>query len=158
MFMFSSSATRHKCITGLMNSHHGTYTVDQTVNSITLKPFDDGFQQIQNPCEAVTNFIENYNQTEVYKQYQMFNDPSDGNKLHMYDSGGAPLPPMFFKSSTPSMHPTHSLRNSSSPASTGVKHRKRNAGEVTYRPTNAGLVVVALVVALAGGVTGPLFF
>ena len=159
LIVFSSLATRHKCITGLLNWHHGTYTVDDTTNSITLTPLGDGYQQIQNTCEAITNFIENYNMTEFYKEYRMFQDTADGNKLHLFDSGGAPLAPMFYRSQTPIMNPTRLLRNVSLPVGpASVKNQKRNAGEVSSRPASAGLVIVALVVALAGSVTGPLFF
>jgi len=160
-YRFMGNATKHKCITGLLNWHHGTYTVDQTANSITLTPFGDGYQQIQNICEAITNFIENYNQTEFYKQYQIFQDPADGYKLHLYDAGGAPYAPMFYRSSTPVMNPTKSLRNVTVPPGPGSvknqKNQKRNAGEMTSAPASAGLVIVALIVTLAGGVTGPLF-
>jgi len=157
-YRFKGNATTHKCITGLLNWHHGTYTVDQTVNSITLTPFGDGYQQIQNTCEAITNFIENYNMTEFYKEYQIFQDPVDGYKLHLYDSGGAPYAPMFYRSATPVMLPTRSLRNVSGPVGSGsVRVQKRNAGEMTSSPASTGLVIVALIVTLAGGVAGPLF-
>ncbi|KAF9778719.1 chaperone for protein-folding within the ER, fungal-domain-containing protein [Thelephora terrestris] len=157
-YRFKSNATKHKCITGVLNWHHGTYVVDQTADSITLNPFGDGYQQIQNVCEAVTNFIENYNQTEFYPLYQIFQDPTDGYKLHLFDSTGAPYAPMFYKSATPIMNPTKSLRNISSPVGTGsVKVQKRNAGDTTYSPASAGLTVLALIVTLAGGVAGPLF-
>jgi hypothetical protein len=157
-YRFKSNATRHKCITGVLNWHHGTYVVDQTVNSITLTPFGDGYQQIQNVCEAVTNFIENYNQTEFYQMYQIFQDPTEGYKLHLFDATGSPYAPMFYKSSTPIINPTRPLRNISNPVGTGsVKAQKRNAGEMTYSPASAGLVIVALIVTLAGGVAGPLF-
>jgi hypothetical protein len=144
----------------LLNWHHGTYAVDSTVNSITLTPFGDGYQQIQNPCEAITNFIENYNQTEFYKQYQIFQDPADGYKLHLFDAGGAPYAPMFYKSATPVMLPTRSLRNVSQPPGPGSvknQNQKRNAGEMTSGPASAGLLVAALILTLAGGVAGPLF-
>lgn len=159
-YRFKSNATKHKCITGVLNWHHGTYVVDQTVNSITLTPLGDGYQQIQNVCEAVTNFIENYNQTEFYKQYQMFQDSADGYKLHLYDASGAPYAPMFQRSTDPSsnMHPFTVLRNVSTGTGSGaVRNQKRNAGEMTSRPASAGLVIVALVVTLAGGVVGPFF-
>jgi len=157
-YRFQGNATRHKCITGLLNWHHGTYTVDDTVNSITLTPFGDGYQQIQNTCEAITNFIENYNITEFYREYQIFQDPTDGYKLHLYDSGGSPYAPMFFRSANPIMQPTRSLRNVSVPVASGtVQNRKRSAGEMTSSPASVGLVVFALIVTLAGGVAGPLF-
>lgn len=160
LITFQSPATKHKCITGILNWHHGTYTVDQTVNSITLTPLGDGYQQIQNVCEAVTNFIENYNQTEFYQQYQMFQDPTDGYKLHLYDASGVPYAPMFQRATDPSpnLHPFTVLRNVSTGTGSGaVRNQKRNAGEMTSRPASTGLVIVALIVTLAGGVVGPFF-
>jgi hypothetical protein len=159
-YRFKGNATRHKCITGLLNWHHGTYAVDQNVNSITLTPFGDGYQQIQNTCEAITNFIENYNLTEKYREYRMFQDPTDGPKLHLFDEGGSPYAPMFFRSANPIMHPTKSLRNVTVPPGPGSvknQNQKRNAGEMTSGPANTGLVIFALIVTLAGGVAGPLF-
>jgi hypothetical protein len=161
-YRFKSNATKHKCITGVLNWHHGSYAVDSTTNSITLNPFGDGYQQIQNVCEAVTNFIENYNQTEVYNMYQIFQDPTDGYKLHLYDASGAPLAPMFQRSSDPTqnMYPSKSLRNvtTTSTGAGAVRQQKRNAGEMTSGPASAGLVIVALLVTLAGGLVGPFFF
>ena len=56
------------------------------------------------------------------------------------------------------MNPTKSLRNVTGPVGTGsVKVQKRNGGGITSSPASAGLVVAALIVALAGGVAGPLF-
>ena len=56
------------------------------------------------------------------------------------------------------MNPTKSLRNVTGPVGTGsVKVQKRNGGGMTSSPASAGLVVAALIVALAGGVAGPLF-
>ena len=88
----------------------------------------------------------------------MFSDSTDGNKLHLFDEGGSPYAPMFYKSATPSMHPTRPLRNVSAPLGTGaVRNQKRNAGEMTSGPTSVGLVIFAFIVTLAGGVAGPLF-
>jgi hypothetical protein len=88
----------------------------------------------------------------------MFQDPTDGYKLHLFDEGGSPYAPMFFKSADPVMHPTRSLRNVSVPVGTGaVRSQKRNAGEMTSSPASVGLVVVALIVTLAGGAAGPIF-
>jgi len=88
----------------------------------------------------------------------MFLDPTDGYKLHLFDEGGAPYAPMFFRSADPVIHPSRPLRNVSLPVGSGsVKNQKRNAGEMTSSPASAGLVIVALIVTLAGGVAGPLF-
>lgn len=91
----------------------------------------------------------------------MFQDPTDGYKLHLFDASGAPYAPMFQRSADPSssMHPFTLLRNISTPPGAGaVRNQKRNAGEMTSGPASAGLVVAALIVTLAGGVVGPFFF
>ena len=95
----------------------------------------------------------------------MFQDPTDGYKLHLYDANGSPYAPMFQRSTDPSsnMNPTRSLRNvTTTPGPGAVKNQKRNhkrnAGEMTSSPASAGLVIVTLIVTLAGSVVGPFFF
>jgi hypothetical protein len=98
---------------------HGKYTLNAN-GSIWMRPFGDGidnfgdgFQQVQDPCAAVSNFIESYNETEYYKGWRIFNDPSAGPKLHLFQFDGSPVAPQFLVSKTPSMLPTRLLRNSS---------------------------------------------
>lgn len=93
-----------------MNWVHGTYSVNDN-GSLTMTPFGDGYQQIQNPCAAVSNFIENYNLTELYTMWQIFQDPTTGYKLHLFQFDGSPLAPQFQVSTTPNMLPLQSLRN-----------------------------------------------
>jgi hypothetical protein len=94
-----------------MNWVHGMYTL-QPNGSITMIPFDDdGFQQIQDPCAAVSNFIETYNDTELYQSWRIFQDPTTGYKLHLFQFDGSPLAPMFQLSTTPNMLPTQQIRN-----------------------------------------------
>ncbi|KAI0251094.1 chaperone for protein-folding within the ER [Lactifluus subvellereus] len=102
------------CITGVMNWAHGTYTHNSN-GSMTLHPFGDGFQQIQGACFANSDFIEIYNDTELYQSWQIFMDATDGPKLHMFQFDGSPVTPMFHYSQTPLMLPTQQLRNVSSP-------------------------------------------
>ena len=82
---------------------------------MTLIPMGDGYQQIQDPCAAVSNFIEDYNLTEYYTQWRIFMDPTAGPKLHIFQFDGSPLAPQFQLSSTPSMLPTQLLRNVTRP-------------------------------------------
>ncbi|KAI0716229.1 chaperone for protein-folding within the ER, fungal-domain-containing protein [Earliella scabrosa] len=98
------------CITGVLNWHHGQYTLN-TNGSITLTPFEDGFQQVQDPCAAETNFIEGYNWTELYRSWRIFYDPNDGYKLHLSERDGKPVAPLFQVYCTPNMLPTQQLRN-----------------------------------------------
>jgi hypothetical protein len=109
-YRFNSNGSEPTCITGVIGWVHGLYTLNPN-GSITMTPLGDGFQQIQDPCSAVSNFIENYNQTEYYSSWRIFRDPIQGFKLHMFQFDGSPLAPMFQNSTTPNMLPTQVLRN-----------------------------------------------
>ncbi|KAG6866169.1 hypothetical protein C0991_007719 [Blastosporella zonata] len=92
--------------------------------------FNDGYQQIQDPCAAVSNFIENYNLTEYYVQWRIFMDPTFGPKLHLFQFDGSPLAPQFQVSTTPNMLPTTLLRNlpsATTSAGNGVKTQTRRS-------------------------------
>jgi len=160
-YRFKSNATKPKCITGVMTWCHGTYAI-QTNNSINMVPFGDGYQQIQDPCSAVTNFIENYNDTEFYQNYQIFQDPLDGYKLYLYQFDGSPVAPQFQISTTPNMLPTRSLRNvTAAPATTTndgltTSNRKRSSAEKRWSQTNGGLITTVIITTLVGGIAGPL--
>jgi hypothetical protein len=104
------NGTVPQCVTGVINWVHGTYTINPN-GSITMVPFGDGYQQIQDPCAAQSNFVEAYNDTELYVMWQIFQDPQTGYKLHLFQYDGAPLSPMFQVSATPNMLPTQLLRN-----------------------------------------------
>ena len=104
------AASSPNCITGVLNWHHGQYTLNPN-GSITLTPLEDGFQQVQDPCAAETNFIEGYNWTELYRSWRIFYDPNDGYKLHLFERDGTPVAPLFQVYCTPNMLPTQQLRN-----------------------------------------------
>ena len=131
-----------QCITGVMNWVHGQYTL-QPNGSITMIPTgDDGFQQIQDPCAAVSNFVESYNDTELYVQWRIFQDPTQGYKLHLFQFDGSPLAPMFQVSVSPNMLPTSALRNTTS--STVAKR------ELVQRSSAAGQQLTSSLFGAAG--------
>jgi len=152
-YRFTSNGTKPKCITGVMNWCHGTYIINAN-NSINLTPFGDGYQQIQDPCAAVTNFVENYNLTEYMSLYQMFQDPVDGYKLHLFQYDGNPLAPMFQISTTPNMLPTQKLRNVTAPP--GSVLGKRNAADGRWSQLDGRLLTVGLVSTFITGILAPL--
>src|SRR6202035_5557575 len=77
------------------------------------------FQQIQDPCAAQSNFIEPYNQTELYQNWRIFQDPQTLDfKLHLAQFDGALLSPQFLVSPTPNMLPKRLLRNVTVPPTT----------------------------------------
>lgn len=85
-----------------------------------MTPFGDGYQQIQDPCAAVSNFVEVYNETELYQSWRIFQDPVTGYKLHLFQFDGSPVAPQFQVSVAPNMLPTQLLRNVT-PATTLAK-------------------------------------
>jgi len=118
-----------------------------------MTPLGDGYQQIQDPCAAVSNFIEPYNLTELYKAWQIFQDPTAGLKLHLFQFDGAPLAPQFLVSATPNMLPTQLLRNVTPPAPAPSLSRRTSAAvqpqSWTLGVTGAtGLTVAGIILAL----------
>ncbi|KAI0049460.1 hypothetical protein FA95DRAFT_1463448, partial [Auriscalpium vulgare] len=109
-YRFNGNGSQPNCITGVISWAHGEYTL-QANGSITMIPFGDGYQQVQDPCAAESNFIEPYNSTELYVSWQIFLDPTDGPKLHLFGFDGTPVAPQFQVSQTPNMLPTQALRN-----------------------------------------------
>lgn len=137
-YRFTSNGSEPTCITGTIGWSHGNYTLNPN-GSMTLYPFPDGFQQIQDPCAAVSeNFIENYMITqELYQNWQIFIDPSQGPKLHLFQFDGAPLAPMFKISQTPNMFPTQLLRNVSLPNATDPNADPNAATNTPQRRSNS---------------------
>lgn len=109
-YRFNGNGSEPTCITGVIGWVHGTYTLHSN-GSIVMVPFGDGFQQIQDPCAPVSNFIETYNFTELYREWRIFNDATDGFKLHLFQFDGAPVAPQYLINVNPIMHPTRPLRN-----------------------------------------------
>jgi len=120
-YRFNSNGSQPTCITGVIGWVHGTYALNGN-GSIIMTPFGDGYQQIQDPCAAVSNFIENYNETELYQSWRIFTDPVAGFKLHMFQFDGSPVAPQFQVSASPNMLPTQLLRNVTTAVTTSTKN------------------------------------
>ncbi|KIJ61083.1 hypothetical protein HYDPIDRAFT_116336 [Hydnomerulius pinastri MD-312] len=113
-YRMTGNGTTPNCITGVMNWCHGTYALNPN-GSITMTPFGDGYQQIQDPCAAISNFMENYNDTELYVLWNIYQDAVKGYTLQLYQFDGSPLPPQYLMSTSPNMLPTQPLRNVTPP-------------------------------------------
>jgi len=129
-YRFVSNGSEPTCITGVIGWVHGTYQL-LTNGSIVMTPFGDGYQQIQDPCAAVSNFVENYNYTELYQSFRIFADPVDGFKLHLFEFDGTPVAPLFQVSVDPNMLPTKMLRNVTVPVTTSSGLTTQNALSVS---------------------------
>ncbi|PCH39670.1 hypothetical protein WOLCODRAFT_168065 [Wolfiporia cocos MD-104 SS10] len=118
-YRYTSNGTAPKCITGVMNWVHGTYVLESN-GSIVLMPFGDGFQQIQDACAAISNFIEDYNDTELISSWGIFLDSMLGYQLQLYQYNGELLAQQNLILTTPSMLPTHNLRNTTTATSDAI--------------------------------------
>lgn len=122
-----------------MNFVHGQFQQNPN-GSLTMYPFGDGFQQIQAPCAPTSNFIESYNDTELYQSWAVFTDPLLGVTLQMAQFDSSLLPPLYMVSTTPNMNPTQPLRNVSAPSK--VLKRSTNGALPTSRWATASIVAV----------------
>jgi len=108
-YRFTGNGSRPTCIVGVVQWQHGTYTINAN-NSITLNPFaSDGRQQVQDMCAANSNIIQQFNQTTLFLNWNIYMDPQRGAKLQLYRFDGAPLSPMYLIAQTPNMLPTTTL-------------------------------------------------
>lgn len=66
---------------------------------------------MQDMCAAKSNIIQQFNQTTLFANWNIYQDTSKGYKLQLYRFDGAPLSPMYQVSTTPNMLPTEILTN-----------------------------------------------
>jgi len=124
-YRYNSNGTAPQCIIGILVWIHGAVDV-QSNGSFVLKPLVDGYQQIQNPCAAVSNTIEDYHDSELYQTWQINNDPTAGTQLLLFQFDGSPVAPLRQVANPPNMLPTQLLRNDSQATATAGLTR-RNA-------------------------------
>jgi len=109
-FRYSANASHPECIIATVIWAHGTYDLLDN-GSIILTPIGDGYQQVQSPCTKDSNFMQEYNITEVFTNWRIFTDVTFGPKLHLYQFDGSPVAPLFRLSDQPNMLPKQKLRN-----------------------------------------------
>jgi hypothetical protein len=149
-YRFTSNGSQPQCITAVMNWVHGTY--EQASNgSIVLTPNSDGYQQIQDPCAPQSNFIQNYNDTELIPSFYTYNDVDNGLTLQLSDFDGSLLAPMTQVFSSPQMLPLQKLRNVTAPTQVETRRRKRSNAAPRNVLGEWTLASAAATVALAVG-------
>ncbi|KAF7334781.1 hypothetical protein MSAN_02364700 [Mycena sanguinolenta] len=110
-FRYVGNSSHPECIVGTVVWAHGNYDLLDN-GSIILTPIGDGYQQVQSPCNKDnTNFIQDYNVTEMYASWRIFTDVTFGPKLHLFQFDGSPVAPLFRLSDQPNMLPQQKLRN-----------------------------------------------
>ncbi|KAF4556411.1 ROT1-like protein [Elsinoe fawcettii] len=111
-----------QCPSGIMQWQHGTWTQNSN-GSLTLTPIAvDGRQLMSTPCNYDNGIYTRYNQTELFKTYQVYTDPySKQPRLDLFQFDGAPLNPMYLVFSPPKMLPTSTLNPTNTATSAGSK-------------------------------------
>lgn len=118
-----------------------------------LTPNGDGYQQVQDACGAVSNFIENTNVTIYIPWWTIATDTDKGEVLKMQKFDLTYYAPFYQVSTTPEMLPLAQLRNVSSsaePASTRKRELpvKRNGATAAFSANSLLLAGGALLVGL----------
>ncbi|KAJ7213173.1 chaperone for protein-folding within the ER, fungal-domain-containing protein [Mycena pura] len=120
-FRFIANGSHPDCITSTIIWAHGNYDLLDN-GSIILTPAGDGYQQVQATCnQANSNFIQNYNETELMLSWQIFTDVTFGPKLHLWDVSNNAIAPQFRISDQPNMLPKMKLRNNQTTVVTTTK-------------------------------------
>ncbi|KAF8585014.1 hypothetical protein K439DRAFT_1632970 [Ramaria rubella] len=133
-YRFSSNASDPRCITGVITFQHGTYQLLDN-GSIVLNPFaQDGRQQVEDPCVAVSNQLTQWNSTVLFQSWRIFPLPGGGNHLNLYEFDGTPVAPMNLVANPPNMLPTQVLTKNTTTVA------KRSLEARSDAPRNALLV------------------
>ncbi|KAF2155036.1 ROT1-like protein [Myriangium duriaei CBS 260.36] len=112
-----SNPTNPKCPSGILQFQHGSW-IQNANGSLTLTPIAvDGRQLMSTPCNSNNAIYTRYNQTELFKTWQVYLDPYHQiQRLDLFGFDGAPLNPMYLAYQPPQMLPTTTLN----PTATGT--------------------------------------
>jgi len=108
-YRFTGNGSQPTCIVGVVQWQHGEYVLNAN-GSMVLNPYaSDGRQQVQDMCAAVSNVIQQFNQTTYFANWNIYNDPQRGPTLQIYEFDGTPMSPLYQLALTPNMLPTTTL-------------------------------------------------
>ncbi|GAD95896.1 hypothetical protein CIMG_08168 [Paecilomyces variotii No. 5] len=125
------------CPKGIMQWQHGKYSKEPN-GSLILTPFEvDGRQLLSSPCAGDQSAYTRYNQSELFKQYEVQTDKFHNVlRLNLYQFDGTPVIPMYLVYRPPQMLPTQTLNpTAQKPAATG-KSKRDISDEETIEPLN----------------------
>ncbi|KAK4984883.1 Reversal of tor2 lethality [Elasticomyces elasticus] len=110
------------CPSGIMQWQHGSWVMNAN-GSLTLTPIAvDGRQLLSTPCNYDRSIYTRYNQSELFKAYEVFTDRYHNiPRLNLYKFDGSPLNPMYLAYSPPQMLPTQTLNPTSTSSAAGSK-------------------------------------
>ena len=89
---------------------------------------------MSDPCNYANSIYTRYNQTELFKSYQVLTDPySKALRLNLFAFDGAPLNPMYQAYKPPQMLPTETLNPTSSATGSGTQQTGGSSGKLKKR-------------------------
>jgi len=135
-YQFQANGSQPNCITGIVLWQHGQF---QFLNngSIVANPIPiDGRLQVQDPCAAKSNVIQQFNTSILFERWEIVQDVQRGPKLQLYRFDGAPLHPMYQIANPPNMLPTVLL---------SVNLTLNTDGSITYNAATARFQQLSLV-------------
>lgn len=102
--------------------------------SLTLTPINvDGRQLLSSPCSGKNSIYTRYNQSELFKSYQVLTDPYHGiPRLNLFKFDGSPMQPMYMRYKPPQMLPTTTLSPLKSTASAKANKRDLEAKSIDW--------------------------
>ncbi|EME44088.1 hypothetical protein DOTSEDRAFT_79959 [Dothistroma septosporum NZE10] len=120
------------CPAGIMQWQHGTYEKNDN-GSITLTPISvDGRQLMSKPCDYDNGIYTRYNQTELFKSWEVLTDPYHNiPRLNLFKFDGSPMAPMYLAMSPPQMLPTTTL-NPTTSSTGGAKSTNKAKRSLEY--------------------------
>lgn len=134
IYQVSPNPKNHSCATAVLIFQHGTY-VKKSNGTLILTPFVvDGRQLLSQPCDDDgISIYSRYNQTEVFKAYQVYVDPYHGKwRIDLIKSTGEYMQPLYLAYQPPEMLPTITMNptasSGSASQSTGQSNEKREYG------------------------------
>ncbi|KAG0687260.1 Reversal of tor2 lethality [Pichia californica] len=125
IYQVTSNPKNHSCAAAVLIFQHGTYTKDDN-GTLTLTPFDiDGRQLLSQPCDdGGVSLYSRYNQTEVFKAYQVYVDGYHGRwRIDLIKSNGAYLQPLYLAFQPPQMLPTITMNPTASASATNSANK-----------------------------------
>ncbi|CCX09722.1 chaperone for protein-folding within the ER, fungal-domain-containing protein [Pyronema domesticum] len=135
LYTVVANPTTPSCPSAVIQWQHGTY-IRYANGSLSLQPIkEDGRQLYADPCTNDKSIYTKYNQTEIYKWYEIITDARHKKpRLNLYQFDGAPANPLYLEYRPPQMLPTtafHSTRPTDNENKKG--RRKRDIGYEAIR-------------------------
>lgn len=127
---------------------HGEYSQESN-GSMILTPNGDGYHQVQDACGAISNLMENNDDTIYIPWWSISQDIERGFVLKMQKFDLTWYAPFYQVSTTPEMLPTQKLRNITLGSDVSVAPSKRDV-----QPNGAANVRDGVAVAVSAVILG----